>query len=246
MFENRLKKRKKPQTLNDDFVYNVFVFLFMGLLLCNSIRLISLWRINELNTISPYFSGFPLLLLILIVRIFHRKITIIIEKWLKQHSIKSVLPMLLVGITHTFASIPLLGMSINYFGLCGMTTIISCTILYFNRFREYDEHIKLLKGDDDPYKIKIMYDDFRTWIKVIVNIIIYFSVVIGAILAVVWGFTPGAGFVTPEYQADYQRIVSAGIIIVYGYMLIGLLLWIYKPIIRKMELIRDIAFKSQT
>lgn len=246
MLKIRLKKRKKQSTLNDDFVYDVFVFLFIGLLLCNSIRLISLWRINELNTISPFFFSFPPLLLILIIRIFHRKITTVIEKSLKQHSIKSVYPVLLVGLIHTFASIPLLGMSITHFGLCGMTTIISCIILYFNGFREYDEHIRLLRRDNDSNKIKMLYDDFRMWIREIIHLVIYFSIVIGAILAIVWGFTPGAGFVTPEYQADYQRVVSAGIILVYAYMLVGLLTWIYKPIIKKMKLIRNISFRSQT
>lgn len=243
MLKIRSKKRNKQPPPNDDFVYDVFVFLFIGLFLCNSIRLISLWRINELNTISPFFFGFPPLLLILIIRFFHKKITIVINIWLKQHSIKSALSLFFVGIIHTLASIPLLGMSINHVGLCGLTTIVSGVILYLNGFREYDEFIKLLKRDSDPNKIKMLYDDFRMWIRVIVNSVIYFSIAIGAGLAIVWGFTPGAGFVTPEYQAVYQRIVSAGIITVYGYTLFGLLKWIYTPIIQKMELLRNISFK---
>lgn len=251
MFKKRRKQSILAIKLGKNFVVDIFFFQFIGLWLCNLFRFFSLIIIipNMRDYPSIYFFGFPPILLISMILIFNKKITISVNKNLKRNLLEGIIPFIIVGFIHIAISMLLFffDFSVNYFGLCILVIIASVALLYFNNIiGKYDTYIKLSKDKNDFHKIKFLYDDFRMWIKIITNIIIYYSLIIAAYLAIIWGLTPEIEFIDPKFQVDYQIIVSIGLISIFAYTLVGILNWIYMPLVQKMELIRDILFISQT
>lgn len=230
----------KKYLFGEDFIINILLFQIFGLFLCNLFRYISLAWVDQLfNKPFAKFFFLPTIILFLVIIIFQNQLLKFIKK--RHISFRILLVLALAGF-HLIPSLYFLKNSINFIGTCAVVTIISGAILYFNRFEDYQEDIELLKKPLLLDDVKFIYDDLRILIKIIVEGIFSFTVVIGAFLAIIWGLTPDQelGASLP----DYQRIVSIGLIMIFVYSLFGLVKWVYSPIYELMKKLRRSYFDS--
>ena len=240
--------------LKDYFLIGVLNFQLISMWIYNIFKIWSLQYEPESNYntfLNSDIFSLKLLILILIILIAILSVLIVFyNKFINSSGNLKIVFFISIGGIHLALSQYTFGFSSKMFASHVLIILTTVVIIYFDRFKKYDDYIESLKMKGKHItKIRIIYDDLCTWTKTILNGLIYLGIAIGILLTIFW--SSDLGFESAnnnlenmiKWNINYMRILTIAIILNFCIVTGGIFYWIFRPINQKINYLFNLMTK---